>query len=221
MEITSFYGAPKADGAAIYRKSLTTGEVVRLLFMPYGEFADVFIHPAVARGGYLLWGETRFYAPQGKITKTSLHLLKLDGSMDDKVLDSSEGPISAWTNADMSGDNVVWSYAQGDDADKKANVHLYSLKDGTTKIISKTFGFYPIISDNWIAWTETVPTPLGQPTHELLQVYNLADVSVKTVAEQKNAGYIFPTGIVGGSTLVYKLFDEGRQASDLYSINLK
>ncbi|HKP54589.1 MAG TPA: hypothetical protein VJ183_18280 [Chloroflexia bacterium] len=217
-------------GMAIHAHDIATGNKRPLVVHPFrtlpngSRTSDVLVSRVLVKDGVLLWSESR-YRPDTPPTdsETSLHMLKLDGTMGDTVLATARGNLRGF---DLSGDNVVWTFSPldlADPPDPSNRVTLYNIRTGVKRAISPEGirASDPIIRGNLVVWSEgtsTLPFIDRKIVYNtLMKVYDIETGSTHTLFRQNT--FVAPLAIVGNA-LAFTQYDRIRDTTGLYLVEL-
>jgi hypothetical protein len=225
-----YYHRGISDGVAIVARDILTGSERILVYRqfrvePNGtRSADVLFQDIRVKDGVLLWSESR-YKPDSPPTnsESSLHMLKLDGTMSDTVLATALGNLRGF---DLSGDNVVWAFSPlnlADPPDASNRVTLYNIRTGVKKLISPEGirASDPIIRGNLVVWAEgTSALSFQEPSRPYNTTMKLYDIeSGATYALFRQSTFITPLAI-SGKMLAFTQQDRINDTTGLYLIEL-
>ena len=225
---TLYYYRFIENGVGIFARDIDGGNERLLLQRNYSvqpdgsRIADAHFDRLVVKDGTLVWGEVHYNAalPPTK-SEWSLHMLKLDGSMGDTVLDTGGTSFSGFG---VSGDNVAWSVASfnlDDPPDPNSRVSIYNVRTGVKKVLSRqgVRGMNLVVGDGIVAWAEGTDLlaiqSAGRPeVNAQMKVYDIASDASYTLFRQ--SVFIAPRAVLGGKTLVYVQYDGLMNTSKLY-----
>jgi hypothetical protein len=183
-----YYQDATSNHIGIYALDLTTHQ--EKLIRSYGQ------NPVVSNG-VMIWSEEQY---TGAISPPlrSLHLARLDGSKTDTVITQNNG---AFSNYQISGDNVVWSFLPPVPEPDEA-AYLYNIKSGTSKLISTkaVSARQPVINGTKVAW---VTPPDQNNSLWSIGTYDLISNATSTVVANSNP--LLTWSITNSGKLLYSV----------------
>jgi hypothetical protein len=130
----------------------------------------------LAADGVLLWLTAEYvgiHAP----AKVSLHMRKLDGSVSDAILMSTDAGYTGM-EYDVDGDNIVWA---ADMVSGDARVYLYRISTGVAQPISAGPATMPVVKGSTVAWKAWFMGAMIDPVQWSVESYDLSSNIVSTV----------------------------------------
>lgn len=202
-----YYPDSAAGHRGLYARNLASGK--EELIDEHGD------NPVVSEGA-LLW--TEFLRGSSGPPVFHLHIRKLDGSANDKILATNEGGFLTYN---VSGDRIVWdAYIP---YPITISVYLYTVGDKEGYPIASQ-GTHPLIAGNLVLWNQTLKGLCmvcgSQDDPSSIQAFDLTTRTVHAVVDYSSLGPGV-AAIVGQQTLAYTIFrDAGKHIRDLYITSL-